>query len=140
MGNGLRMSVRWRVYLYGLPAMAWGAFLMAAALAPSLGPIEDIDVMPHQDKLFHFVEYLVLAMLTALALVRGTRRSREWVLRTTLIAVAAYGVLLEVLQVLVPERDFSLADLAFNLLGALVGTLGGMALLDLASPERAGQP
>ena len=140
MGIGLGTNVRWRVYLYGLPAMAWGAFLLAAAVAPSLGPIEDIDIVPHQDKLLHLAEYLVLAMLTVLALVKGTRRSRTWIVQATFMSVAAYGALLEALQVLVPERDASYWDLAFNILGALAGTLAGMALLDLASVERTGQP
>lgn len=140
MGSGLGKSVRWRVYLYGLPAMAWGAFLLAAAVAPNLGPIEDIDIVPHQDKLLHFAEYLVQAMLTVLALVKGTRRPRPWIVQATFLSVAAYGVLLEAIQVLVPERDASYWDLAFNILGALVGTLAGMALLDLASVERTGQP
>ena len=44
MGKGLGGSVRWRVYLYGLPAMGWGVFLMVTALSRSLGPIEDIDI------------------------------------------------------------------------------------------------
>ena len=33
MGKGLGGSVRWRVYLYGLPAMGWGVFLMVTALS-----------------------------------------------------------------------------------------------------------
>ena len=122
-------GVRWRVYLYGLPAMGWAVFLMVAALAPSLGPIEDIDIVSHQDKLMHFFEYFVLAFLTALALLRGTKRDREFITKATFASVAAYGVLLEVLQVLVPERDFSLLDLGVNVVGALVGTLVGVHLL-----------
>jgi len=137
MGGGLLGSVRWRVYVLGLPAMAWGAILMATALAPSLGPIEDIDIVSHQDKIVHLLEYVVLAVLTSFALLRGTRRPVEWIWRVTLASVAAYGVLLEVLQVLVPERDFSPLDLAANVLGALLGTLAGMALFASASRENA---
>jgi len=137
MGGGLLGSVRWRVYVLGLPAMVWGAILMATALAPSLGPIEDIDIVSHQDKISHLFEYVVLAVLTSFALLRGTRRPADWIWRATLASVAAYGVLLEVLQVLVPERDFSPLDLAANVLGAVLGTLAGMALFADASRENA---
>ena len=96
MGSGLGRSVKWRVYAYGVPAMAWAAFMMVTALAPSLGPIEDIDIVAHQDKLVHFAQYFILAFLTFLALVRGTRRERSWQLQTTIVSVVAYGILLEV--------------------------------------------
>ena len=133
MGSTLGRSVRWRVYMNGLPAMAWAVFLMVAALAPSLGPIEDIDIVSHQDKLLHFFEYFVLAFLTAFALFRGTRRDREYIARLTFTSVAAYGVMLEVLQVLVPERDFSVLDLGVNVVGATVGTVTAVHLLSRAT-------
>lgn len=130
-------SVRWRVYLYGLPAMAWAAFLMATALSPSLGPIEDIDIVSHQDKIVHFVQYLVLAPLTYLALVRGTRWDGGRIGRVTFLSVAVYGALLEGLQVLVPSRDLSSLDLLANLLGGLVGTWLASTLLSPAAVEKA---
>lgn len=122
--------VRWRVYLYGLPAMAWAAFLMVTALAPSLGPIDDIDIVSHQDKLVHFVQYFILAFLTFFALVRGTRRERGWQLHATIAAVIAYGVLLEVLQAVVPERDMSVYDVIANVAGAVVGAYVARGVLE----------
>jgi VanZ family protein len=139
MVSTLGTSVRWRVYVYGLPAMAWAVFLMVTALAPSLGPIEDIDIVSHQDKLAHFIDYLVLAFLTVFALLRGTKRDRQYIVRVTFASVAAYGVLLEVLQIMVPERDFSLLDLGANLLGALLGTLVGILFLTVEPLEGARQ-
>ena len=127
---GLGSSVRWRVYIHGVPAMAWAVLLMVTALAPSLGPIEDIDIVSHQDKIAHFVQYLVLAFLTFFALVRGTMRDRMWQLRTTLVAVVTYGVLLEVLQLVVPGRDFSPVDTVANIAGGSVGTLVAGTLLE----------
>ncbi len=135
----MALNVRWRVYMYGLPAMGWAVFLMVTALAPSLGPIEDIDIVSHQDKLVHFFQYLVLAFLTFIALSRGTRRDKEWALRVTFVSVVAYGALLEVLQSLVPERDPSLLDLVFNVLGALVGSMVAMVLLARPAEEKARQ-
>lgn len=139
MVTTLGTSVRWRVYMYGLPAMAWAVFLMVTALAPSLGPIEDIEIVSHQDKLVHFVDYLVLAFLTVFALLRGTKRDSRYIIQVTFASVAAYGVLLEALQLLVPERDFSLLDLGANVAGALVGTLAAVLLLTLEPSEKARQ-
>lgn len=126
----MSLNVRWRVYMYGLPAMGWAVFLMVTALAPSLGPIEDIDIVSHQDKLVHFAQYLLLAFLTFFALVRGTRRDRAWQVQVTLFSVIVYGVLLEVLQLAVPERDPSIMDIVANVAGALVGTLAAQAVLE----------
>ena len=129
MGKG-GGSVRWRVYLYGLPAMGWGVFLMVTALSPSLGPIEDIDIVSHQDKIVHFAQYFILAFLTFFAVVRGTRRSRDFQLKVTIGAVIAYGIALELLQVLVPERDMSMFDIMANMAGAIVGAYLAQAVLE----------
>ncbi len=123
-------SVRWRVYLYGLPAMAWAAFLMVTALSRSLGPIDDIDIVDHQDKVVHFLQYFILAFLTFFALARGTRRDGDWQLRVTMISVIAYGVTLEVLQMAVPERDMSALDILANVAGAFVGAFVARTLLE----------
>ncbi len=130
MGEGLGGSVRWRVYMYGLPAMGWGVFLMVTALSRSLGPIDDIDIVSHQDKIVHFAQYFILAFLTFFALVRGTRRSRDFQLKVTIGAVMAYGIALELLQVLVPERDMSMFDLMANVAGAIVGAYVAQAVLE----------
>jgi VanZ family protein len=118
------------VYAHGIPAMAWAAFLMVTALAPSLGPIEDIDIITHQDKLVHFVQYLILSFLTFFALVRGTRRDRAWQMRVTVASVIAYGALLEVLQLAVPDRSPSLMDVVANAAGTLVGAWVAQATLE----------
>jgi VanZ family protein len=130
MGSGLQGSVRWRVYMYGLPAMAWGVLLMVTALSRSLGPIDDIDIVSHQDKIVHFVEYFILAFLTFFALVRGTRRDRRWQLHTTIGVVIAYGIALEVMQMLVPQRDMSMFDIMANIAGAILGAYVAQAMLE----------
>ncbi len=130
MGSGLQGSVRWRVYMYGLPAMAWGVLLMVTALSRSLGPIDDIDIVSHQDKIVHFLQYFILAFLTFFALVRGTRRDRRWQFITTIGVVIAYGIALEVLQMLVPQRDMSMLDIMANIAGAILGAYVAQAMLE----------
>ncbi len=130
MGGGLRGSVRWRFWFYGLPAAIWGGVLLALALATDLGPIEDVDVMPHQDKIVHFLEYFLLALLTAFALVRGTKRSRQWQMQMAIIFPVLYGILLEVVQLGVPGREMSFLDIGANVAGVLAGAFVGMRVLE----------
>jgi len=130
MATTFGRSVHWRVYMYGVPAMAWGVFLMVTALSRSLGPIDDIDIIDHQDKLVHFVQYLILAFLTFFALVRGTKRDRRWQFHITIWAVVAYGIALELLQFAVPERDVSSLDIVANISGAIVGAYLAQAVLE----------
>jgi VanZ family protein len=130
MGKAIGNSVHWRVYMYGLPAMGWAVFLMVTALSRSLGPIYDIDIVSHQDKVVHFVQYLILALLTFFALARGTRRDRRWQLHMTIGAVIAYGVALEMLQLAVPEREMSALDMVANVAGAIVGAYLAHAVME----------
>ncbi len=130
MGGNLRNSIRWRFLIHALPAAIWAGMLLAIAIATSLGPLEDVDVVPQQDKFGHFLEYFVLAFLTAFALIRGTRRSRDWQLRMAIIFPVLYGIMLELIQIAVPERDMSVLDIAANVLGALVGAYVAMYMLE----------
>ncbi len=130
MGGKVRDSIRWRFFIHGLPAAIWAGMLLAIAIASNLGPIEDVDVVPQQDKFAHFLEYFVLAFLTAFALIRGTRRSRDWQLRMAIIIPILYGIILELIQIAVPERDMSILDIAANILGALVGAYVAMYMLE----------
>ncbi len=122
--------MRWRFWFYGLPAAIWGGVLLALALATDLGPIEDVDVMPHQDKIVHFLEYFLLAFLTAFALVRGTKRSRQWQMQMAIIFPVLYGILLEVIQLVVPGREMSFLDIGANVAGVLAGAFVGMRVLE----------
>ncbi|NOQ53812.1 MAG: hypothetical protein GQ558_04305 [Thermoplasmata archaeon] len=130
MGGNVRTSIRWRFFIHALPAAIWAGMLLAIAIATNLGPIEDVDVVPQQDKFAHFLEYFVLAFLTAFALIRGTRRSRDWQLRMAIIFPILYGIMLELIQIAVPERNMSVMDIAANVLGALVGAYVAMHMLE----------
>ena len=130
MESKLRNSIRWRFFIHALPAAIWAGVLLALAVATSLGPIEDVDVVPQQDKFAHLLEYFILAFLTAFALIRGTRRSQDWQLRMAIIFPALYGIMLELIQIAVPEREMSILDIAANVLGALLGAYVAMYVLE----------
>ncbi len=72
----------------------------------------------YQDKLYHFVEYHLLAFSLAHAYSRGTQKNRF--LFAFLIA-AAYGITDELHQSFVPGRDCSFWDWLADALGAWTG-------------------
>ena len=113
--------VRWRAYLYAAPAAVWAGVLLALAVARNLGPLEAVQIVPQQDKLYHFVEYLVLAALIVLALSRTGRWVPVERFLLTVSLSALYGLLLEAMQAFVPGRTASALDAVANTLGAVVG-------------------
>ncbi len=110
-----------RRFAYALPAAAWAGVLLAMAVARDLGPLEDVQVVAHQDLTGHLVEYVVLGALVAFALLRATLHTPLEAFLVTVFASAAYGLLLEALQAFVPERTASVADALMNTVGALLG-------------------
>ena len=124
-----RESVRWRFYLYSLPAQRWAGVMMAMAITPDLGPLANIDLFEQQDKAYHFGEYVVLAILLVVALLRGTDLPREDQLKISFILPAIYGVALEVIQPFIPYRDASGLDALANIFGAAIGAIVGVYII-----------
>ena len=82
--------------------------------------------MPYADKAVHVTEYAVFAWLTFRAGTRlGWNLSRIWP-AVVLVCVALAG-LDELHQVIVPGREASFGDFAFNVIGFCLGTM--MALM-----------
>ena len=80
--------------------------------------VQPTDAGPFFDKYTHAAGYTGLALATAYA----TARLRDTPRRRLLLVVggvAGYGLLVELLQAPLPERQFSLLDQAANTLGAL---------------------
>lgn len=76
--------------------------------------------VPDDDKAAHFISYVVLAILPVVAtdlLRTGVRCA---------LAMIPLGIVLELLQRLVPGRSFELADMAANTLGAFTGIIVGL--------------
>ena len=126
---GLRESIRWRFYLFSLPAQIWAGVMLAMAITPDLGPLANVDLFEQQDKAYHFTEYVVLAILLVFALLRGTSLPREDQVKISFILPSIYGVALEVIQPFIPYRDASGLDALANIFGAAIGAIIGVYLL-----------
>ncbi|MBI2872068.1 MAG: VanZ family protein [Chloroflexi bacterium] len=75
----------------------------------------------HEDKLFHFVEFAILAMLLRLAL--GTARPKLRALLMVVVGCALFAATDEVHQAFVPGRDASPLDGLTDVAGAVSGLL-----------------
>lgn len=95
---------------------------MAAVLVASLRPMpEGLPEIFNIDKLYHFVTYMVMAVLLSLALHgegRGAERGR---LSMAAIMAFAYGVMIEVLQSFTGTRSGDILDALTNGIGAAAG-------------------
>lgn len=92
----------------------------------------DVDI-PHLDKLVHLCEYLLFAWILVQALpptgLVGRQAVREY-LWWAWIYATSYGLLIEVIQAMLPWRSAELADAAANAIGAALGVLIGQQRLD----------
>jgi VanZ family protein len=105
--------VRWRRAGRALPALLWaaGIRLLSSMPDPPGGSLADV---PHLDKLAHAGLFGVLA-----ALLRLAGLPPVWAVTTA----GAWGVLDEAFQAGVPGRDPSAADVAADLVGAVLAVI-----------------
>jgi VanZ family protein len=99
---------------------AFGVFiLIVLADNGTLEPIVDAlsDYPPHVDKLVHFFMYGSLALVVNTALARRPRWSLVRAIATGSMIVLIASTVDECSNMLVPGRNWSLADLAANYLG-----------------------
>ncbi|RZN84772.1 MAG: hypothetical protein EVB11_01595 [Winogradskyella sp.] len=74
-----------------------------------------------QDKIFHFIAYVILAILWGLYFFKGKRKKR---LVISFISTLIFGVVLELVQeVINPLRNYDNLDLVANCIGVVVGTI-----------------
>lgn len=105
----LRLLWWWR-------GLEWLLWLSVATLLLVPGVPAPLD-LAYSDKLAHTAGFCLLAAYAVLL------REQWSVLRNTLLALAAFGAVLEGIQVLLPWRSGDWRDLAANLGGILAGGL-----------------
>ena len=107
--------MRSRRWWWGL-VVAYATFVLIGSLVPvtpSLSP-------GHLDKVEHLGEYLLFAWLLVQAIRLNHLRQREY-LTLAWIYATSYGLLMELLQIMVPWRSAELLDAVANAVGAAIG-------------------
>jgi VanZ family protein len=105
-----------------MPAGLWAFVILLVSVLPG-SAIPTVSI-GHFDKVFHFLEYFFLALL----LVRGlnysfTRPLGPKHIVIILILGIGYGIVMELVQFLIPGREPSVFDTAANAAGVLFGTI-----------------
>lgn len=99
-------------------AGVWTIAIGVLSLFPS-DRLPPIPPFPGADKLFHAAFYLVLGFCWVSSRRAPTPRS----IRTFVILIAGYGLLLEIGQRYVPGRSYDLLDAVANAGGAILGAV-----------------
>ena len=86
----------------------------------SVIPVDEEPPVNHLDKAVHLCEYLLLAWLLVQA-IRMHRLRERGSLALAWISATSYGLLIELLQTIIPWRSGDLADAAVNAVGAAIG-------------------
>jgi VanZ family protein len=134
-------SPRW--LRWAAVAVVAGGILYASLLDPptsGLAPLGPLGLLG-MDKWLHALAYAALAGTVALALAPRAGTARVVVL--AVIVSVAYGVGIEFAQAPLPERSFSVADMAADAVGVGVGVVGwrvGVGLVGRLRPASADQP
>ena len=108
-------------------------------LVVSVIPVKADVKIPHLDKVVHLCEYLVFAWILvralpptllvggqAICLPEAERRQYLW---WAWIYATSYGLLIELIQAMLPWRSAELADAVVNAIGAALGVLIGQKSL-----------
>ena len=103
-------------------AIAAGA-CAAAIFYLSVIPIPEGPSIPYLDKAVHLCEYLLFSWLLAQA-IRATQLTARDYLWLVWIYATSYGLVIEIIQGLIPWRSMDLWDAAANALGAALGAWG----------------
>ena len=85
--------------------------LLVGAFAVNLGTS---DSAPGSDKSLHFIGFFILSLLLIFTFKNYTAKR---VYLKSLIVAIIIGILIEIIQLFIPERSFSLLDLAADLGG-----------------------
>ncbi len=88
--------------------------------------------VPHLDKVVHLCEYLLFAWVLVQAIRTSQMPERDYLLWAWIYATS-YGLLMEVIQLMVPWRSAELGDAVANAVGAAIGVWIGRRIPRLPS-------
>jgi len=113
--------------LWSLSAIA---VIVGSLLPAQSAAMESLAKLAINDKVEHFLGYVVLGMLPSL-------HRRGWSLSAFLIGTLALGILLEFGQMYSPGRSFDLWDMAADAVGTAAGLCIGLLFRNLPARRTA---
>ena len=113
------------------PAILWAVIIFVLTIAPSNQIPEPPDWGVSIDKVVHFLIFMVLNLLLLFTRHVKGRTWNQQQLVQIIILFSTYGFILELLQILVPARNFSWFDLAANVMGVIAGNFIYLGIVKL---------
>ncbi len=109
----------WIRYLW--PAILWSLIILFITLTPG-EKLPEVGIF-QVDKVVHFFVFGLLMFLAAYGLERffSLRKQQLNVVRIAVMYSTGLGIMVEILQLFVPNRSFSLADIVANTIGTGIG-------------------
>ncbi|WP_262484359.1 VanZ family protein [Belliella pelovolcani] len=107
-----------------LPALIWLLMMLFALLSPG-DQIPKTPEIPFKDKIIHFGLFFVLTILW-LRVQNQNKRGKNFIYKfftTYLVFGILIAILVEYLQLYVPNRSFDYHDITANILGGTVGII-----------------
>jgi VanZ family protein len=117
-----------------LPAVLWLVVVTVAILTPG-NNLPKVPLFPFADKLVHFGVFAVLTFLWSRVGTIGEQGSlnRKKLLTNLLVFTIIFPILVEYLQMYVPNRSFEIEDIIANLVGGIIGFIGFIILYKAGS-------
>ena len=112
----------------------WIIVIFGLSSIPAL-PGDYAKLPPGFDKLAHFVEYSVLAVLLHHVLMMNGRRNQNLIALVVVIICVAIAGLDEFYQSFIPGRQSSVTDLCADLAGIITGTFASLMLFRKGIPR-----
>ena len=103
-----------------MAAAAYAALIFVVSVIPIRGG----PSVPYLDKAVHLCEYLLFAWLLVQA-IRGSGLRGGHVLMWAWLSATSYGLLIELIQAMIPWRSAEVMDALMNGVGAALGVLWG---------------
>jgi VanZ family protein len=108
-----------------LPLIVWIVMIFGLSSIPGLSS-DDLRFPTGFDKIVHFIEYAIFAMLYYRGLSYGGVRIRWSIVIIVILSGIAFAALDEMYQSYIPRRDSSLYDLVMDSAGVVAGTLAAV--------------
>ncbi len=113
------------IFRYQIFTITWAILIFIISVAPSQ-TFPDIEFqLISVDKLVHAFVYAVLVFFMIIGFQKQHTylKLRLMSIRLAIAIGTAYGVLIEIIQMLLPNRYFALDDMVANTIGAVVGSV-----------------
>ncbi|MCK4549995.1 MAG: VanZ family protein, partial [Candidatus Krumholzibacteria bacterium] len=108
-----------------LPLIVWIVMIFALSSIPGFSS-DDVNLPTGFDKIVHFIEYAIFAMLYYRGLSYGGVRIRWSIVIIVITSGIAVAALDEMYQSYIPRRDSSFYDLVMDSAGVVAGTLAAV--------------